>query len=802
MKLIIILLGLGVLAYLIWDDRERYAQLRKFKRLVRKSRRQARKEPWLKIRNSTVNSRNAPDKNVVVLKRTKLDRGVILEFSFPEYRYNNLDIINITLSEYALKDVTVKEHTGALVATENRGSAADGGLQYALKTCTLQCDLMPSGPGLDLRINTMAADKSVKDCALVWQQRNPDRKLCKKVFRELKNAYVLVVVHHDKTRQLQEREIIPRDRKPKAGTARVSSGTVPVSSGRPSVSAPVSSGPVPVLSPAGPSQAASGKITVRQEGDTLYISGREILWPSHLVAYSEFKKVVLGPEIPCIGHAAFRGRTNLTAITIPDSVRIIFGDAFLGCTGLTQISIPGSVLEIADETFRGCTHLTSVTIANGVRKIGSGVFRGCTGLTDLVIPDSVEEIHEYAFHGCTNLRSIRISRAVKVIAKSTFKGCSSLTNIAIADGVVKIDREAFSGCTGLTNIVIPDSVLEIGKEAFSGCTGLTSLTIPTNCRRIGDNAFQDVPHIRYDGAVWQTDNWGAKAVTHPQGRKYFCGKPGKDTLVWHMVDDTLYIEGQGRLRCSENNWLPYKVRHVVIAPGCTAIADYAFCGHRNLESVTLPDTLRTIGQWAFAHCTGLKEIKIPDSVVGIGTGAFAECIRLQRIQLPEKLSQIHDDTFKYCRKLENVQIPDSVHYIGKYAFCKVRFVANLPGNLGNWGTKTPEYAKRGYGIGKGAFAEAGLPAHLEIPDRICTIPEQAFYECKTLVSVKFPNYMMEIGGYAFAGCKGLECLEIPKTVTKIGTNAFWRVRHIIYHGLAQSDDNWGAKYWERDSKHK
>lgn len=659
MNWIIILLALGFLAYDIWKGCKRFAQ---------------RKEPWLKIRNSAVNSRNAPDKNAAVLKRTKLYQGIILEFSFPECRYSNLDIINITLSEYALKDVTVKEHTGALVATENRGIGADRGLQYALKTCTLQCDLMPSGSGLDLRINTMTADKSVKDCALAWQQRNPGRKLCKKIFRELENAYALVVVHHDKSKHLPQREIIPRDQ--------VASRRTPVSSPakpQPAGTTRVPSGRASVASPTRPKQSAgSDGVTVRQEGDTLYIDGHGEVEGSLTCKIPPFRNVVLGPGISRIGNRAFLGRTDLTSITI-------------------------------------------------------------------------------------------------------------------ADSVVEIGREAFSGCTGLVSLTIPDSVMEIGKEAFSGCTGLTSLIVPANCRRIGANAFQDVPHIRYDGAVWEKDNWGAKAVARPQCIKYFCGRPGKDTLVWHMVDDTLYIEGQGRLCRSEKNWLPYKIRHVVIAPGCTAIADHVFCGHRNLESIHLPDTLRTIGSWAFAHCTGLKEIKIPDSVVGIGTGAFAECIGLKRIHLPEKLSQIHDDTFKHCRKLKNVQIPDSVHYIGKHAFYRVGSVANLPGNLGNWGTKTPAYAKRGYGLGEGAFAEAGLPAHLEIPDRIRTIPEQAFYECKTLVSVKLPNYMTEIGGYAFAGCKGLECLEIPKTVTKIGTNAFWRVRHIIYHGLAQSDDNWGAQ---------
>lgn len=471
------------LAYLIYDDRKQFAELRKFKKLMRKVRREARKESWQRIRNRVANPRNAAHEKDVLLKETKLYHGVILEFSFPEYRQGNLDFINETLSRYALKDVTVTDHTGALVRSEN----GDG--EYALKSCTLKCDLMPSGSGLDFRISTMAAAKTVRDCGLLWQQKNPDRKLCRKVFRELGIAYALVVVHHNRAVHLPEREIIPRDRKPQVRTV-----------------------PVPP------------------------------------------------------------------------------------------------------------------------------------------------------------------------------------------------------------------------KKA---------------------------PPVRTDSKT-----------------KYCCGRPGKDTLVFRYEDGTLYIEGQGRLRCGQWPWLTAPIRHVVIASGCTAIADFAFRNHENLESISLPDTLRTIGERAFAYCTSLREVTVPDSVTGIGKGAFDHCKNLARVYLPRNLAQIHPHTFCYCEGLQDVQIPDSVHYIGTRAFYRVKSVKNLPRNLGNWGTKTPGYSKRPYGLGEEAFADAGLPDHIEIPERMHTLPERVFWGSKTLVSVTLPRCLREVGESAFGSCGSLTDITLPEGMTKINRGVF------------------------------
>ena len=95
--------------------------------------------------------------------------------------------------------------------------------------------------------------------------------------------------------------------------------------------------------------------------------------------------------------------SDLTTITIPDSVTSIGYSAFSGCTNLTTITIPDSVTSIGNFAFIECTNLTTITIPDSVTSIGDGAFSWCENLTSITIPDSVTSIGDLAFDGCENL---------------------------------------------------------------------------------------------------------------------------------------------------------------------------------------------------------------------------------------------------------------------------------------------------------------------------------------------------------------------------------------------------------------
>ena len=272
--------------------------------------------------------------------------------------------------------------------------------------------------------------------------------------------------------------------------------------------------------------------------------------PSKKGAYS------IPNNVTSIRKGAFWECTELTRITIPNSVTSIGGDyAFSGCTGLTSIAIPNSVTSIGDHAFSGCTGLTSIAIPNSVTSIGDHAFSGCTGLTSITIPSSVTSIEDHAFSDCTGLTSITIPNSVTSIGKYAFSGCWGLTNITISNSITSIRDCAFLGCTGLIGITIPNSVTSIGEYAFSGCTGLTSITIPDSVTSIGEYAFSSC-----------------------------IGLTG-----------------------------------ITISDGVTSIKRYAFSGCTGLTSITIPNNVTSIGDYAFSDCTELRTMYIPNSATYISS---------------------------------------------------------------------------------------------------------------------------------------------------------------------------------------
>jgi predicted aspartyl protease len=202
------------------------------------------------------------------------------------------------------------------------------------------------------------------------------------------------------------------------------------------------------------------------------------------------------PESSFYYSSTYKGKTTLTKIILPLTVKSISYSAFEGCKGLTgSLTIPNSVTSIGDYAFSDCTGFTgSLTIPSSVTSIGASAFYHCSGLTgNLTIPNSVTSIGGNTFHGCLGFTgSLTIPNSVTFIGDAAFIDCSGFTgNLIIPNSVTSIGRLAFIGCTGFTgNLTISNSVISIGEEAFSGCSGFTgNLVIPNSVISIGGFAF-------------------------------------------------------------------------------------------------------------------------------------------------------------------------------------------------------------------------------------------------------------------------------------------------------------------------
>ena len=202
------------------------------------------------------------------------------------------------------------------------------------------------------------------------------------------------------------------------------------------------------------------------------------------VSYMNRSRKVTG-----IGYYAFANCSNLTTVTIPNSVTIIGDQAFAYCTRLTSISIGNNVTSIGNYAFLYCTSLTSVPIPNSVASIGAGAFYGCNSITTMNIPNNVATIEQFTFYECSGLNSVSIPNNVTSIGTMAMYGCSSLTSLSIPENVTSIGQMAFEGCSSLVNLIIPDNVFSIGLRAFYGCSSLTSVTIGKSVTSIGERAF-------------------------------------------------------------------------------------------------------------------------------------------------------------------------------------------------------------------------------------------------------------------------------------------------------------------------
>ena len=233
--------------------------------------------------------------------------------------------------------------------------------------------------------------------------------------------------------------------------------------------------------------------------------------------------------VTSIGNNAFNGCSNLTSVTIPNSVTTIGYYAFNGCSNLTSVTIPNSVTTIGSYAFTDCIDLRSITIGNSVTHIGHDAFHN-TRLTSIYIPSSVTSI-ERNYLGITpelstivveegnttydsrnNCNAIietatntlvkgsnhtNIPNSVTSIGVGAFGDCTGLTSVTIPNSVTSIGSGAFCGCTGLTSVTIPNSVTSIDNRAFEGCTGLASIIIPNSVTYIGSAAFYDCAGLTY-----------------------------------------------------------------------------------------------------------------------------------------------------------------------------------------------------------------------------------------------------------------------------------------------------------------
>lgn len=184
-----------------------------------------------------------------------------------------------------------------------------------------------------------------------------------------------------------------------------------------------------------------------------------------------------------------------------------------------------------------------------------------------------------------------------------------------------------------------------------------------------------------------------------------------------------------------------------------SIGEYAFAYNKNIESIEIAPGITEIKKGAFIHCENLESVTFPDTLTTIGGSAFGET-SLKNVVLPESLTTIDEGAFAFCRQLESIEIPDTVTHIGNGAFGYTR-------NLKSF--RIPKGVSK---LSNELFVAAGI-TEIEIPENIKEIGEYTFNGCPNLKNVKILNDDLVLGPHCFAECVDLENINLPKNLTVI-----------------------------------
>ena len=440
-----------------------------------------------------------------------------------------------------------------------------------------------------------------------------------------------------------------------------------------------------------------------------------------------------GYPVASIGENAFAS-SGITSIILADGISRIDDSAFLYCNALKKVTLPSSITSIGSGAFYDCESLADIPLPEGLIEIGESAFSYTSSLVSISLPSSLRVIGDEAFSS-SGLLSVSIPANITYLPEGLFYFCKQLTSVTLPEGLTSIGDSAFESCLSLQHIRLPESTVSVGYRAFAGCTALQTVWFPRNIQSINPKAFgqaEDYPaYFPTTVALLGYPNTAVQRVAADANLMF------DNVTLWEDLSNLTYEEKNGTITITGyhgnavNLVLPTYINNLPV----TAIGEYAFGETNTIQSVVLPRRLETIFDSAFCLCTNLTRITFPASLCRIGSFAFFRC-NLDELTLPDSVTTIGNNAFEENHALRHLSIGSGLTFLNEMVF---------------YGCESLETIKIESVSAIGGFSELPLLRSVVLGGGVHFVLADAFSGCFSLQNVHFTSDILNIADGAFHG---------------------------------------------------
>lgn len=437
-------------------------------------------------------------------------------------------------------------------------------------------------------------------------------------------------------------------------------------------------------------------------------------------------------------------------ITIPANVTEIGNGAFSNVSGLKNIVIPGNVKKIGNNAFSYNSYLETVMIEEGVEEIGTLAFAFCFNLKQVSIADSVNSIGTQGFYSDTSLEQIKLPANLKTLNNFVLASCHKVKEIILPEDLKTINNGAISG-TFIEEIEIPRKVQAIAATAFSSCTNLKRIMVsPQNS------------NFSVEGGMLINNNSEQLIVVLPSAvnnSELIIPEKVKTinlTLVNNLgeIDKLKLHKGIKKI---ETDTISIAIKKIEIDPMNPYYmnTEQLICNKEQTEVV-----------WCFANT---KTIVVPEGIKTLKMGSFMPCKDLENLTLPESLEKIEGQVFNGLDKLTNIHLKKNVKNMDGLAFYKTG-IATINIDEDNPYFMVEDNIIYNKEKTKMLIIGARNMGTFEIPNGVVELGDLLFHN-RNVKEIKIPTSVKKIGN-SFNYCTSLTKIVIPSNVEEINSNCF------------------------------